>query len=371
MNASLGNAPELVIALFALFKGEYAVVKESLIGSILSNLLLVLGSSLLLGGFRFKQQNFSTVLVSSNSVLLFAGVIATFIPTTLVSSGTELKVGSALLASRIVSIFLLFLYGSFLIFQLKTHKELFDEEEEKGEEGEGEATSDGVGSTAEAVVDVGASGAKEGLAMNTREAQKKVEGDEEEEGGEENFTFSESLVGLAIVAGVVAFVSEILVDALGGASLAWGLSPAFCAAILLPVAGNAAEHTSALIFAYKNRLDLALGICVGSAVQIYAFVIPVLVVVGWAANQPLALDFKPFEYGLLFFAVLVTANTLSSGKSTYFSGMLHVIIYAIMCTGYLLFSGQCPRGYLEVFDTVKGSNCIPRNTTSSSTKLLL
>ena len=267
----------------------------------------------------------------------------------------------------IISIFLLFLYGSFLVFQLKTHKELFDEEEEEGEEEKGEATIDGVGSTAEAVVDVGASGA-----MNKREAQKKVEeAEEEEEGGEETLTFWESLLGLAIVAGIVAFVSEILVDALGGASLAWGLSPAFCAAILLPVAGNAAEHTSALIFAYKNRLDLSLGICVGSAVQIYAFVIPVVVVVGWAVNQPLALDFKPFEYGLLFFAVLVTANTLSSGKSTYFSGMLHVIIYAIMCTGYLLFSGQCPRGYLEVFDTVKGSNCIPRNTTSTSSKLLL
>ena len=156
---------------------------------------------------------------------------------------------------------------------------------------------------------------------------------------------------LAIVAALVAYVSDLLVGTLEGASDSWGVSTAFVSAILLPIAGNAAEHTSALIFAYKNRLDLALGICVGSAVQIFAFVMPLMVVAGWIGDRPMSLDLKPFEFGALFFSVLLTGYTLAPGKANYLTGAAHVFSYAILVVGYLSYSGSCPLGKAEVYAT--------------------
>ena len=115
-------------------------------------------------------------------------------------------------------------------------------------------------------------------------------------------------------AALVAYVSDLLVGTLEGASDSWGVSTAFVSAILVPIAGNAAEHTSALIFAYKNRLDLALGICVGSAVQIFAFVMPLMVVAGWIGDRPMSLDLKPFEFGALFFSVLMIGGESASRR---------------------------------------------------------
>jgi Ca2+:H+ antiporter len=369
MNASMGNAPELIIALFAMYSGKIEVVKQSLIGSVLSNLLLVLGSALVMGGTRVHMQAFNNVLSPQNASLLLACCLAVFLPTTLVASGLESRPGAALLVSRVASLLLLLLYVAYLVFQLKTHAELFEDEEEGGreeEKGADEGTPLTVAATASAA-EAGAAGASVDV---------DADADADVDAGappaplgappqDEHLTMLGSTFGLAITAALVAYVSEILVGAIEGASSAWGISAAFVAAILLPIAGNAAEHTSALIFAYKDRLDLALGICVGSAVQIYAFVLPLVVVLGWMVGQPMSLDFKPFEFGMLLFSVLLTAFTLLPSKTTYLSGCIHIVSYIIVATGYLLYSGSCPAGMVEEQSSTAGLLCKLANATAS------
>jgi Ca2+:H+ antiporter len=387
MNASMGNAPELIIALFALSSGKIDVVKQSLIGSVLSNLLLVLGTSLILGGTKVHLQSFNNVLSPQNASLLLACCLAVFMPTSLVASGLEQRPGAALLVSRVSAVLLLLLYGVYLVFQLRTHSELFEDGEGDGEGaaggggggggGSGEDRADesspltaqaeaGGGAGALAAAGAAAAGAAAPLAAaaSGAAAEEEAAGSSDGPPEEEHLTLLGATFGLACMAALVALVSEVLVGAIEDAGQAWGVSAAFVAAMVVPIAGNAAEHTSALIFAYKDRLDLALGICVGSAVQIYAFVLPLLVVVGWAAGRPLSLDFKPFECGLLFFAVLITAFSLMPGKSNYLAGFVHTLAYLMMAGGYLLYSGTCPAGSLEV-QGAAGPQCLAANGTST------
>ena len=400
MNASMGNAPELIIALFALSAGKIDVVKESLIGSVLSNLLLVLGSALLVGGTRVHMQSFNNVLAPQNAIMLLACSLAVFMPTSLVASGLELRPGGALLTSRVSSLFLLLLYCAYLIFQLKTHAELFDDEGEGGgEEGGGEvneaspltaAEQLSAGSESSVAGGGSSSSSSRSLPVNSAAAlPPSAAAAEAEEAGAaaafalpipkgtgmsellvqpppptEHLTLLGSMFGLACMAALVACVSDILVGAIEDAGMSWGISPAFIAAMLVPIAGNAAEHTSALIFAYKDRLDLALGICVGSAVQIYAFVLPLLVVMGWMINKPMSLDFKVFEFGALLFSVLLTNATLQPGRTNYLSGCVHVLSYLMLCVGYLQYSGPCPTG------SVVGLGGLTCEVAGNATKLL-
>jgi Ca2+:H+ antiporter len=422
MNASMGNAPELIIALFALSAGKIDVVKESLIGSVLSNLLLVMGTALVLGGARAHQQSFNNVLAPQNASLLLACSLAVFMPTGMVAAGLELRPGAALAVSRASSVLLLLLYGVYLVFQLKTHPELFEdgEEEEEEEEGAGGAGAAAGGGDEEEgeeegesrpLTGAGASGSSSGTgleagaaaaaagcdapaapplcsdaALSPREprgapggaaatvavaaaAAAGAGGAGAQADGEEHLTMLGATFGLACMAALVAYVSDILVGAIEGAGRSWGISPAFIAAMLVPIAGNAAEHTSALIFAYKDRLDLALGICVGSAVQIYAFVLPLVVVVGWCINQPMSLDFKPFELGLLVFAVLITAFSLLPGRSNYLSGCVHAAAYLMMAAGYLMYSGSCPAGSVEAQSAAGGTLCSSAGGGANGTSL--
>ncbi len=353
MNASMGNAPELIIAIFALQQGLYDVILVSLIGSMLSNLLLVLGTSLIVGSICNPPfQRFKAETSGMTASMLLLSVTAIAAPTLIVATSSEDRPDAALLISRICALFLLFLYILFLIFQMKTHSHLFDDDEVFGEE-ELDRNQDLNASQLLVASTLGAedtSSGSSGLEGKEKESMDPIEGDGEE--GDAKLSMRGSILWLVIIAAVVALVSENLVRSIDGAAQSWGLGQAFISCIMLPIAGNAAEHFSAVLFAKRNRLDLSLGIAIGSTLQIALFVLPLLVVLGWLMNKPVTLDSKPFQAGSLIMAVLMTVFLLLNGKSYWMSGVVLVSAYAVVATGFGMYSFEA-----------EGNDSSPTNST--------
>lgn len=345
MNASMGNAPELIIALLAMKQGLYRVVQLSLIGSVLSNLLLVLGTSLLLGGIKNKEQSFNNDLSATTESLLHTSCLMVFLPTFLrFTHVEEVDCESQLLLSRVASLFMLFLYVAYLVFQLRTHSYLFEDDPE-GKEIKRESALRRRASS----IDLTRSSEREHDEATTetkdhRESSVAMDAVVPEE-DEPHFSMTGSIIGLAVIAVVVALVSDILVGSLEGASETWGVSSTFVAVILVPVAGNAAEHTSAIIFAMRNRLNVTIGVALGSSVQVFGFLVPFLVVVGWIGGYPMDLQFGMFEIFTLWLSVLASASTLNAGKSYWISGCVLVCGYGMVAAGYGVHKedvlGQC------------------------------
>ncbi|KAF2291643.1 hypothetical protein GH714_027792 [Hevea brasiliensis] len=252
LNATCGNATELIIALFALYQNKIHVLKYSLLGSILSNLLLVLGTSLLCGGLANlkKEQRYDRKQADVNSLLLLLGLLCHMLPLTFRYAIGEGPVTFyyTLELSRASSIVMLLAYVAYIFFQLKTHRQLFESQEE---------------------------------------------GEEEEEKAVIGFSSAFSwLVGMTMI---IALLSEYVVGTIEAASDSWGISVSFISIILLPIVGNAAEHAGSIIFAFKNKLDISLGVALGSATQISMFVVPLCVVVGWIMHVHMDLDFSLLE----------------------------------------------------------------------------
>nr|XP_023882188.1 vacuolar cation/proton exchanger 3-like isoform X1 [Quercus suber]XP_023882189.1 vacuolar cation/proton exchanger 3-like isoform X2 [Quercus suber]XP_023882190.1 vacuolar cation/proton exchanger 3-like isoform X3 [Quercus suber]POE73422.1 vacuolar cation/proton exchanger 1 [Quercus suber] len=286
LNATCGNATELIIALFALRQNKIHVVKYSLLGSILSNLLLVLGTSLLCGGLANikKEQRYDRKQADVNSLLLLLGLLCHLLPLMFrYASGIETSTAVyTLQLSRASSIVMLIAYVAYIFFQLKTHRELFDSQEDDEED--------------EKAV-IGFWGA---------------------------FTW---LVGMTII---IAVLSEYVVGTIEAASDSWGISVSFISIILLPIVGNAAEHAGSIIFAFKNKLDISLGVALGSASQISMFVVPLSVVVAWTMGIDMDLDFSLLETGCLAFTIIVTAFTLQDGTSHYMKGIVLFLCYIVI-----------------------------------------
>ncbi|KAM3691585.1 vacuolar cation/proton exchanger 1-like [Castanea sativa] len=286
LNATCGNATELIIALFALHQNKIHVVKYSLLGSILSNLLLVLGTSLLCGGLANikKEQRYDRKQADVNSLLLLLGLLCHLLPLMFrYASGIETSTAVyTLQLSRASSIVMLIAYVAYIFFQLKTHRELFDSQEDDEED--------------EKAV-IGFWGA---------------------------FTW---LVGMTII---IAVLSEYVVGTIEAASDSWGISVSFISIILLPIVGNAAEHAGSIIFAFKNKLDISLGVALGSASQISMFVVPLSVVVAWTMGIDMDLDFSLLETGCLAFTIIVTAFTLQDGTSHYMKGIVLFLCYIVI-----------------------------------------
>jgi calcium/proton exchanger cax len=222
LNATFGNVTELIVSIFALRAGLYHIVQVNLLGSVLSNLLLVLGMALFFGGLKHETQTFNRNAASMNSSLLMLASMSVLFPTSLALSGQQLHEDSILLLSRVISMLLFLVYGAFLYFQLATHRHLF-------------------------------------------------EGDEDEDGDDEFVLgFYGALFWLGVITVIIAALSEVMVDAIEGAATSWGVPDIFIGVIVIPIVGNAAEHAAAVIFALKNKMDLALGIAVGSATQVRA-----------------------------------------------------------------------------------------------------
>lgn len=295
LNATCGNATELIIALFALHRGKIDVVKCSLIGSILSNLLLVLGTSLFCGGLANirKEQLYDRKQADVNTGLLLLGALCHVLALIFkyaVSNSSEYKtVGlPTLQLSRACSIIMLIAYIAYLFFQLKTHRQLFESQEEDDDQ-------DDVVSEDEPVI-----GFSSAVAW---------------------------LVGMTIV---IAILSEYVVGTIEAASESWGISVSFISIILLPIVGNAAEHAGAIIFAFKNKLDITLGVSLGSATQISMFVVPLSVIVAWIMGTEMDLDFKLLETASLVIAILIVSFSLQDGTSHYLKGFILLLCYLVM-----------------------------------------
>lgn len=288
MNATFGNATELIIAIVALNAGFTSVVKASITGSIIGNLLLVMGLSMFLGGLRYKEQEFQPTMARLNASVMNLAVIAILLPTAANFTSAGISEGILQKLSLAVAIVLIIVYCLTLLFSMKTHAYLYD---------------------------VGKSEAEDA---------------EIEEGHPQNINLPLWIAVLFGVTLLVAFESELLVGTLEEATSQLGLTELFTGVILLPIIGNAAEHTTAITVAMKNKMELSVSVAVGSSMQIALFVAPALVIVGWFLGKPMDLNFNPFELVAVAVAVLIANSISSDGRSNWLEGSLLVATYAIL-----------------------------------------
>jgi Ca2+:H+ antiporter len=289
LNATFGNATELILAFIALKGGLVGVVKATITGSIVSNLLLVMGFSMLLGGLKFKEQKFQSTVARLNASTMNLAVIALLLPTAVQYTSTGIEEQTLQNLSVAVAGILILVYGLTLLFSMKTHAYLCE------------------------VADV----------------------DLEEGGAGEPKVNLPFWIGILLVVTLaVAVESELLVDSLEVATSQLGLSPLFTGVVLLPIIGNAAEHATAVTVAMKDKMDLSVSVAVGSSMQIALFVAPVLVIAGWVIGQPMDLNFNPFELVAVTVAVLIANSISSDGESNWLEGSLLLATYAVVAIAF-------------------------------------
>jgi Ca2+:H+ antiporter len=289
LNATLGNLTELVIALAALRAGQYMLVKASIAGAIVANTLFMLGASFLLGGLKHHLQEFNRTGARFQAGLLFLATVAILIPS---AAGESDSPGAAVFTqqlSAVLAVLLIVAYALGLVFSLKTHREFF------------------------------------GSAGHAEE-------------GEAPWPLGLALVTLAGVTVLVALVSEVFVASVQQAAIAFGMSPAFVGFIVVALVGGAAEMASAFSGARKNRLDLSVGIAMGSASQIALFVAPVLVLLSYVLGPaPMDLQFWPGAVVMVLIATMTASLVTNSGRSAWFVGVLLLMVYLVFATTlYLL-----------------------------------
>lgn len=291
LNAVFGNATELIIALVALKAGLVDIVKASITGTIISNLLLVMGLSMLLGGLRYKEQDFKPVVARVNGSSMTLAVTALILPTMVIYTSTGVEETAIRNLSVTVGVVLIVVYALTLVFSLKTHSYLYDVGLVNLE---GEAPLATVESTAH----------KPNLWL---------------------------WVGVLLASTIgVAFESEIFVGVVEEATKGLGLTPLFTGVILLPLVGGAAEYVTAVSVALKNNMDLSVSVAMGSSLLVALFMAPLLVLVGQAIGQPMDLDFNPFEVVAVAVAVTV-ANLISlDGRSNWLEGTLLLATYTVL-----------------------------------------
>jgi Ca2+:H+ antiporter len=293
LNVTFGNAPELIIAFFALKEGLQEVVKASIVGSIIGNILLVLGAAMLVGGRKRDKQEFNRTAASAQSSMLLLALTALMLPAVfqLVHGGGLPGVGDDRVdfgsdlekLSFGVALVLIASYAAGLLFSLKTHRKVFNPFDGEHEHHEG------------------------------------------------GWSVKRSLVLLGISAVLVGLMSEVLVGSISEASEEIGLSEFFVGVFIVAIVGNAAEHWVAVLFAAKNKMDLAVSIAVGSSAQIALFVAPVLVLLSFVIGpDPMALVFNGYELGGLVFAILIANHITQDGESNWFEGVQLLALYAVL-----------------------------------------
>jgi Ca2+:H+ antiporter len=293
LNVTFGNAPELIIAFFALLEGLQEVVKASIVGSIIGNILLVMGAAMLVGGWNREKQTFSRTAANAQSAMLMLALAALIFPAIfqLIHGGGLPGVGEERVdfgsdlekLSLSVSIVLLLSYAAGLWFSLKTHRSVFNP---FGEEQEDEET---------------------------------------------HWPVKRAAIFLAVSAVAVGVMSEILVGSISEASDEIGLSEFFVGVFVVAIVGNAAEHWVAVLVAAKDKMDLAVNIAIGSSAQIALFVAPVLVLASFVVGpDPMALVFNGYELGALLFAVLIANLVTQEGESNWFEGVQLLALYAVL-----------------------------------------
>ncbi|RDB26284.1 Ca(2+)/H(+) antiporter [Hypsizygus marmoreus] len=344
LNATLGNAVELIVAIIALVKCELRVVQASLVGSILSNLLLVLGMCFFAGGLKYSEQGFGASATQLNCSLLTISVIAVLLPAAfhLSFDGTDEKEASDILSvSHGVAIILLFIYGGYLVFQLYSHTALYQDSGEHVIQSIKYAPKP---QKAKAIKDKdnainsekprSGSPSQEGEDSSSAESVKRdveigAPPKKEEEIEIPKLGLWVTIALLAVVT-LVAVTAEWLVDSIDGLTDTGRISKEFVGIILLPIVGNAAEHATAVTVSVKDKLQLSLGVAVGSSIQIALFVIPFIVTLAWILGKPLSLLFDPYESITLFLAVLTVNYVVQDGKSNWLEGMILMCLYVIL-----------------------------------------
>jgi Ca2+:H+ antiporter len=294
LNATLGNLTELVIAVAALRAGQYMLVKASIAGAIVTNALFMLGASFLLGGIKHHVQEYNRVSARLQAGMLFLATIALLIPSAVAGADSTAATGFTGKLSVSLAVLLILVYGLGMVFSLKTHREFFSSEEHEDE-------------------------------------------------GEAPWPLPLALATLAGVTVLVALVSEVFVESVQKAAEDFGMTPAFVGFIVVALVGGAAEMASAFSAARKNRLDLSVGIALGSASQIALFVAPVLVLLSYAMGPvPMDLQFWPGAVVMMLIATITVALVTNSGRSTWFVGVSVLAVYVIFATTLYLLP---PRGH--------------------------
>lgn len=296
LNAVFGNATELIIALVALKAGLVDIVKASITGTIISNLLLVMGLSMLLGGIRYKEQEFKPIIARVNGSTMTLAVIAILLPTMVIYTSNGVEPSAISNLSLIAAIVLITVYGLTLLFSLKTHSYLYDV----------------------------------GLV--------ELESENHQDGATESAEHKPNLwlwVGVLVISTIaVAFESEIFVGVVEETTKGLGLTPLFTGVILLPLVGGAAEYVTAVGVAMKNNMDLSVSVAMGSSLLVALLVAPILVLVGLVINQPMDLNFNPFEVIAVAIAVTI-ANLISlDGRSNWLEGVLLLATYIVLAAAF-------------------------------------
>lgn len=294
LNATLGNLAELIIAILALRAGLVDLVKASITGSILGNLLLVLGAAQLAGGLRHRTQRFSLALAGLSISLLVIAVIGLVIPAVFHSTHVDPTRALTRRVSVGVAAMLMVGYALSLVYSMGTHRSVFGESREVATEAH-----------------AGAHGARWSLGRAT--------------------------TVLLVSAGVVGWLSEILVGSTEEAIRHIGLSEIFVGLIVVPIIGNAAEHSSAVLMAMRNRMDLAVSIAVGSSAQVALLIAPVLVFVGLAVGKPMDLAFSMFEVISVVLAVAVATTVVRDAESDWLEGAFLLLVYGMLGVAFFYF----------------------------------
>jgi Ca2+:H+ antiporter len=306
LNVTFGNAAEIIIAIVAINAGLIDLVKASITGAILGNILLIFGLSILVGGFRYKEQCFSQQNVGLQSSMLFLAIIGLAIPTILVNTfnvkGVDTSIENqpnVLIVSDILAFLLLAVYIAGIIFTFFTHKHLFSAQSYS----------------------------------NNKKDQKEAESKKEKH-GTVVWTKKKSFLLLGLSMAGVIVVSEMLVGSVEATAKQFGFGELFVGAIIIGIVGNAAEHSSAIVLARKGKIELSIGIAAGSGTQIALFVVPILVIAGIIMNQPFSLVFTLFELVTIFLAAIILNLIARDGTSNWFEGIMLTFVYIIIAVGF-------------------------------------
>lgn len=286
LNATFGNATELIIAGLALNAGLLEIVKASITGSIIGNLLLVLGASIFVGGLKHSKQIFNRTAAQASAGILLLGVIALTIPQIFLLTSPDGNASHSKNLSVLVAAIMFVSYLVYLFFVFRTHKHLYTEE----------------------------------LGHKARWSLKK------------------GIVVLLVATAFIGWISEILVNSIEPAAHSLGWSDLFIGAVLIAIIGNAAEHASAVAVAAKNRMDLSLQIAIGSATQVAMFVVPILVFAGLAMHQEMDLIFTTFELATIILSVMIVNIVIQDGESNWFEGAQLLAAYGIIAVAFFLYA---------------------------------
>ncbi|RUS33359.1 calcium/proton exchanger [Jimgerdemannia flammicorona] len=299
LNATFGNAVELIISIIALTKNLIRIVQASMLGSILSNLVFVLGFCFFLGGLKNYEQEFNATAAQTSASLMAIATSSLLLPAAFVASTSGLNVEDSILSiSRATAIILLVIYAGYLYFQLRTHSALF---------------------------------------VATEKA-----GNDESEDPQMPLWMVLALLGFVTV--LVAVCAEFLVGAIDEIVLQWHLTETFVGLILLPIVGNAAEHVTAVTVSLKNKMDLAIGVAIGSSMQIALLVTPLMVIIGWIIGVKMTLYFNVYETAVMFISVLIVNYLIGDGKSNWLEGLMLLGVYLIISISFFYFPDQAGSG---------------------------